>query len=219
MKRLLSVLSFAFFAACAFAQDVQGFHIGGRFGLGESSLSGTGLNVRPKLAISGGIATNYQFTNIVGLNADFLLTSTGARASGSTRTSTLFGAEKSYTYQEKYDLVNIEVPLSLQAGYWFGDFMLKAFAGPAMNFNLMALHTRAYDDPAYQSNDYQGQRLDNMNNVSYYMMYGIGAGALSKNGQVFFLDLRFNNGISPVGTINNAGAYTNYYTVGAGYIF
>lgn len=200
------------------AQEVEGFHVGGRFGLGESSVAGTDLNMQPKMTISGGIVSNYQFNNYIGLNADFLLASTGARASGSERAAGLL-SDNYYAYQERYDLLNVEVPVSAQASYWFGDFMVKAFAGPAMNFNLLAVQSRAYEDPNYKSNDFMNRRLGNINNVSYYMMFGVGLGAISKNERLFFLDLRINNGISPIGKINNMNAYSYYYSVGAGYLF
>ena len=217
MRKLLSIL-FTFIAGWTLAQDMRGFHIGGRFGLGESSIAGTALNVRPKMTLSGGIVSNYQFNNYIGLNADFLLTSTGAGASGIERAEGLL-SDNYYSYQERFDLLNVEVPVSAQASYWFGDFMVKAFAGPAMNFNLLAMQSRAYDDPNYQSNDFMNRRLDNINNVSYYMMFGVGLGALSKNERLFFLDLRINNGITPIGTINNRNGYSYYYSVGAGYLF
>lgn len=197
---------------------MRGFYIGGRFGLGGSSLSGTGLAVQPKMTVSGGLVSNYQFNNYIGLNANFFLTSAGARASGARREPGLL-SDNYYTYQERFDLLNVELPVSAQASYWFRDFMVKAFAGPAMNFNLLAVHSRSYDDPNYKSNDYMFRRLDNMNIVSYNMMFGVGFGALSKSEQLFFLDLRINNGITPIGKINNANAYSYYYSVGAGYLF
>lgn len=219
MKRLLWFIS-VLFSVYAQAQPMNGFHAGARFAIGESTITGSGLNVRPKLAVAAGVASNYQFNRYLSLNADFLLALTGAQFSGSTKLQGFFGTEQHYNYMEQYDLVNVEVPVSGQVGYWFGNFLVKAMAGPAVNFNLLALQSRAYEDTDYNNNyGYINSRLDNMNNVSFQMMYGVGAGALARNGQLYTLDLRINTGLSPIGVINNSNVYAYYYALGAGFTF
>jgi hypothetical protein len=213
-----------FLLACSILMRAQisGFHIGGRLGLGESMMSGAALqNAKPKLAVTGGIASNYQFNKWFGINADFLLSSLGVRASGSTRDKSIIGTDDYYSYNERYNLVNAEVPLTAQVNIWLSeDFFLKGYAGPAVNFNLMALQTRQYDNDNYNNeHGYMNSRWDQVNNISWSGVYGVGLGVLSKDSRIFFIDLRLNNGISPIGSINGGNIYLRYYSLGAGYVF
>lgn len=219
MKKNFFIIAAILFSCFTKAQ-VEGFHVGGRLGLGESTMTGSGMNVESRLAVAGGVTANYQFTNYFGLNADFLLTSTGAKAKGTARTPGLFGTESDYSYNERFDLLNAEVPLMAQLSASFGNFITRIYAGPAMNVNLLATHSRIYDNNDY-NNDHgiTNQRLDNFKNVSYAMAYGIGIGALAKNNQLFFLDLRFTNGFTAMGRINNSDVTIQYYCLSAGYLF
>lgn len=207
-------------SSCRIFSQIEGLHVGGRFGLGESSMTGGGIqNANRKLAISGGIAANYQFTKMIGLNADFLLTSVGAKANGYTTDGSVFG-EQRYMYKERFDLVNVEVPVTGQLMFWMGDLFFKAYSGPGMNFNLMAVQTRDYENENYNnSNGFINKPLDDSRNIYYSMVYGLGIGAMSKSDQIYFLDLRINKGLSPIGTMNNQKAYVNYYCITGGYIF
>ncbi len=218
MKKYLIIV--LLMSACRIFSQIEGLHVGGRFGLGESSIAGGGIqHVNRKLAISGGVAANYQFTKMVGLNADFLLSSVGAKGTGYTTEGSVFG-EQQYAYKERFDLVNVEVPVTGQLMFWMGDLFFKAYTGPGMNFNLMAVQTREYENANYNSsNGFINKPLDDSRNIYYSMVYGLGLGALSKSDQIYFLDLRINKGLTAIGTMNNQKAYVNYYCITAGYIF
>jgi len=221
MKRSVYIWMISLSFTSSLVSQVEGFHVGGRFGLGESSIVCEGLqNNTGKLAVSGGVTANYQVTKYLGLNADFLLTSSGAKASGSTRESGILGTEQSYSYRDRVDIVNAEVPLTGQLSVWFGDLFVRAYAGPGMNFNLLGVQTRVYDNENYNNgHGFINREFEQKNNISYSMIYGLGFGALSEKDQLYFLDLRLNRGISPAGKINNANAFVNYYCLTGGYIF
>lgn len=201
--------------------DVQGFHIGGRFGLGEASIVSQGLrNVSPKLAISGGVASNYQFNKYIGLNVDLLLSSLGARNQDAEARSDLWGGTVKYAYKERFDLLYAEVPLTGQLNIWFGDFFIRGYAGPGLNFKLLAMQTREYEDPDFNDqNGYTGKDIYETNNISSSMIYGLGIGAADKEDRIFFLDFRLNRSMSSLGKINSNTAFSNYYCISAGYLF
>lgn len=220
MKRISYIICLVLTAYVAGAQ-VKGFYVGGRLGLGESMLQCGGIaNPVPKLAVSGGIATSYYFTKNFALNADFLLTSGGVHAQGTTTEKGLLGSGVSYGYKEKYDLVNAEVPVTGQLAIWFGDIFLRGYMGPAMNFKLLAVQTRTYENADYNdSHGFINKQLDQTNNIFYSMIYGIGIGAKTKNDKLFFLDLRTSRALTSLGTINSTTAFSNYYCISVGYEF
>jgi hypothetical protein len=220
MKRILYFLSITFASLTVCAQEKE-FYMGGRLGLGESRIECAGIsNAKSKLAVSGGITTSYFFTKNLALNAEFLLTSVGARAQGSSPQKGLLGGDVYYSYKEKYDLVNAEVPLMGQLTWWFGNMFVRGYTGPSMSFKLMAVQTRTYDDADYNnSHGFINKQLDQTNNIFYSMVYGAGIGARSENNKLFFLDLRINRALTSMGNINNVTAFSSYYCLSAGYEF
>jgi hypothetical protein len=220
MKQILYFLSFTFATVTAWAQEKE-FYMGGRLGLGESRIECAGIpNAKSKLAVSGGITTSYFFTKNLALNAEFLLTSAGARAQGSSPEKGLLGGDVYYSYKEKYDLVNAEVPITGQLTLWFGNMFLRGYTGPSMSFKLMAVQTRTYDDSDYNnSHGFINKQLDQTNNIFYSMVYGVGIGARSESNKLFFLDFRINRALTSMGNINNVTAFSSYYCLSAGYEF
>lgn len=199
----------------------KGFHIGGRFGLGESHLTGNGLqSVQRKLAISTGVTTNYQFNKFLGLNADFLLSTAGAKATGVKTETGVFGNPIPYAYRERFDLICAEVPLTGQTSVWIDNFFIRGFAGPAINFKLIGLTSRQYDDAGYNNNNgYADREMENLNNIFYSVIYGAGIGVQANDNRLFFLDIRFNKGVTTLGKVNGFDAISNYYSISAGYVF
>jgi hypothetical protein len=222
MKKLLYTLSLFFlFKGSIFSQAGEGFGLGGRFGLGESKITSNGLSSpQSRLAISGGIASTYRFNKWIALNADFLLSSVGGKNRSYTGEKDFLGNTTTYSYEEKFDLLNAEVPLTAQVSLWSGNFFVKGYGGPDINFRLLANQSREYDNADYNSrNGYAGRSMSQTNTVFYSMVYGIGIGAVSNDNRILFLDLRINNGIGPFAKINNANAFSNYYCISAGYTF
>lgn len=218
MKQVICIIFFLCTAPGTRAQEKK-FLLGGRLGLGESRLSGI-ANATPKLALSGGISTAYLFTQNLGINAEFLLSSAGMRAAGSTSSKGIFGTDQYYHYKEKYDLVYAEVPVTGQLAWWLGDFFIRGYAGPSMNCKLMATQTRTYDDADYNnSHGFISKPLDQTNNIYYSAIYGAGIGARTNNNQLYFLDFRTSRALTPVGTINNIKSFSNYYCISGGYVF
>ncbi|HWY37474.1 MAG TPA: outer membrane beta-barrel protein, partial [Bacteroidia bacterium] len=189
-KRILSLVA----AAVCFLSvksQVDGFHIGGRLGLGESNIQGAGLPAaQPKLAISTGLATNYQFNKWFGLNADLLVSSVGCKTRGITTQRDFLGNDVAYTYTDRYDLIYAEVPLTGQVSFWMKNFFIRAYTGPGINFRFFATQSRVYDDENFNSgNGYLSRTIDQTNNVTYSMIYGAGIGVRGKKDRLYFLDL------------------------------
>lgn len=203
-----------------FAQS-SGFHYGGRFALGESKLIMDGATgEESKLLISGGIATNYQFNRIVGIKADFLLTGKGGKYSGTTYESGPLG-ETAYHYQDNYKLLFGELPIMGKLALPLGEnLQVEAFAGPSINFNLIGLQDRVYDNRNYhEDNGYYDARMQNLETVHYGMVYGAGIDVLNEGGRTLFLDFRLSRSMGTIGTINGYETSSNYFMVGAGYMF
>ncbi len=220
MKKVILITTLLAGLGLSSVAQENGFHLGGRFGLGESTISSGGLpSMQPKLAMAGGLVANYQVTDNIGFNADFLLSSTGAKASGSTREPGVFGAETYYSYKERYSLINVEVPFTGQLSVWMGDFFVRGYAGPGLNFNLMSTQTREYDNADYNaSHGFMNRQIDTKN-VWGMMVYGAGIGARTREERTYFLDFRLNRAFSSFGMINGSSAFSHYYSITGGYVF
>ncbi len=199
----------------------NGFRLGGRIGIGESKLRGTGLSdMTQRLAISGGLAANYQFDNVFSLNTDFLLSSLGAKSSGITKYRDLLGSEYQFSYNDRYDFLFAEIPVTAQLQARSGSFFIRGYIGPSVSFKLLALESREYNSENYDmENGYRARNISDANNVSYSMVYGFGLGAYNSENKIYFLDVRLNTGLSPVAKIQSITNYINYYTISAGYYF
>lgn len=199
----------------------NGFRLGARFGLGEGKIKSDALkDTRGRLMVSGGIASSYRFNKLLSLNADFLLTSIGVKTSGYTRSSNILGQQREYVYDDRFDFLLAELPVTAQLTARSGNFFMKGYAGPSVNFNLIAVETREYDDNNYNTEyGYRSRQLQDVNTVSYSVVYGIGLGAYDRENRIYFLDFRLSNGISPGLKIGGQNTYYNYYCVSAGYYF
>lgn len=218
---LAFTLSFVFLTTLKTEAQEKGFHYGARFGIGESNLNIEGITTeKGKLALSGGAATSYQFGEIFGITADFLFTSKGATAEGTTQEETLFGTQ-TYKYTDKYNLFYAELPITGKLSIPIGDdFFLKAYSGPSMNFNLLALESRIYDNTDYhQDNGYFDREMKDLETIEYALIYGVGVDIISKDDRIFFLDVRSSGALTPVGNINGRSAKSNYFLISAGYMF
>lgn len=221
--RLIISLAIVSFLQVEMTQAQEsGFHYGGRFGIGESSMTINGKSgMSSKLSFSGGVATCYQFNSIVGITADFLFTSKGAKAKGSVTQNDLFGNPRSYAYSEQFNLFYAELPVAAKLSIPLrDDFFIKGFAGPSMNFKLLGMETREYDDESFNANNgYYGRELKNLETIEYSIVYGAGIDVVSKDNRIFFLDFRLSNALGHAGTINYQSVRNNYFMISAGYLF
>jgi len=220
MKKLI-LIPFIVLCIQSISAQTPGFRYGGHFGLGESGFNslGAGISQQGKLNLYAGIAASEQFTNHFGLDADALFVSKGERLSGETTDTDVLGNTKTYTYNDNYHLFYAELPLLLKLSIGWNNFFLKGFAGPSINFNLMALQSRTYQDANYDAN--HGYLDARMNNINVMELAGVfGAGIDVQSGEnIFSLDFRISHAYDSFGKINNYNAYNNYFAVGFGYVY
>jgi hypothetical protein len=140
---------------CACYSQSQGLRVGPTFGLGESMFQPQSrFDQQPRLGLSGGIVATDQLLPFFGLETDILLTSKGTILHGTQQNGTdLLGNPVLYKYHETYDLLYAEIPFLLKASVGAGGFHFKAFAGPALNYNLAAWQSRVYDDQTYNASN------------------------------------------------------------------
>ncbi len=220
-KIYLNVFLAAFLSSFqANAQD-EGFHYGGKFGIGESTVSSKSFaTVNSKLMLSGGITADHYFNEYLGLGMDFLLISKGAKVDGFETTYDLLGNPKNHTYQSTYQLFYTEIPLMVKLRANLGGFYPKVFAGPSANFKLSASETRVFDEPEYEANHgYSLQKLDNTSTAEYAMNYGAGVDIPDRNDRVYFVELKISRSMNYFAKINAQEVKSNYYGIFAGYKF
>lgn len=198
-----------------------GFHYGARFGLGESKVNLENTSAtNGKLALSLGAATTYRFNDYLGLNADFLFTSKGGTMNGAV-TESVLGVQRTYTYEDRFNLFYAELPVTGQLRLPLSDdFALKAFVGPSVNFKLLALQSRQYDDDDYdRNNGYSDREMDRVETMEYTLVYGAGIEVQGQDSRTFFIDFRRNDALDGIGFINNQRALSKYFLISAGYLF
>ena len=217
----LIILVITVFTNPVIAQEI-GFNYGTRLAIGEATLSDAKLNdISSKLFVGGGIGSEYRFNNVFSVLGDFLITKKGGKGNGFTEGSSsgIFGGNNvKYTYEEEVDIIDVEIPIMLRLGYGTDDFSVGVFAGPGMNFNLVGVSSRTYDNDNFnEENGYTAKELDKKEITEFGLTYGAGISVTAANGNIFHLDIRKNNGLSDVGKINGAGVRTSYFTVSIAY--
>lgn len=219
MKKLQVTLIACILSVTAFAQNV-GFYYGTRLGLGESTLDGGGIiNPQAKLLWQIGGASAFQFTDNIGIMADFLLTGKGAKGSGETEAGGIWGSRK-FAYNEKISLLTGDIPIMAKLSYGFAGFYIKAFAGPSVNFNFNGMHSLTYDDADFHNeNGFENKEITTLETMSNAFVYGVGFDVKAGDGRLFFLDVRKSTGNENVGTLRNAGFTSGYTAITAGYYF
>ncbi len=203
-----------------FAQD-KGFYYGSRLSLGESDLSSKALNdTKGKLMFQLGAASAYQFTENIGVTADFLFTSKGTKNNGTHQASGVLG-NTDRKYAEKISLFTGDVPITLKLSAGLDKLYFKAYAGPSINFQFAGLHSLQYDDDNYnEDNGFENTDITNkLETMNLAFVYGVGVDVKSGDGRLFFLDFRYSNSPGAVGNIYNEDFKSSYLALSAGYLF
>ena len=198
------------------------FKYGTRIGLGESQLKFSGISgVSNKLALSIGIASGYQFNDIIGVSADFLFTSKGGKREGIHTTTGTLGMKQEYVYDDKYRLFYAELPLALTLRVPLKEnFYLRGFAGPSINFKILGTESRAYENENFdEKNGYFNRDLEDLETIDYAYFYGLGVEIIASDDRSYFLDFRLNEPISTAGQINNIEVENKYFLISASCMF
>lgn len=205
------------------AQDEQrmdGFHYGGRLGLGTSTLSGSSIaNPGSKLSFTGGVSGIYFFNDNMALSADFLVNTKGGENSGQIQDGAdLWGNPYTYDYEEKFSIIDLDIPLLVRGMIGKSDFRVSGLAGVSTNFNLVALETRTYSDGSYQnSNGYQNREIASREVMHFGGVVGGGFVVNSGADDLFMLDIRYHIPFSDAFKVNDQAVQHQYFTISVGY--
>ena len=123
LKIIVIVFTLLFLCSVCFGVDVylgitQGFNIGMQY-LSESDLDHYGAMV----GFNGGFQANFMFTNLIGIEADILVSIRGGKMRDSDLT-------------EEIKLVYIDLPILLKFSKNIGWSILQVNAGAQVSFNL-----------------------------------------------------------------------------------
>lgn len=218
MKKLFILLVCSALSSMVLAQE-QGFYYGARFGLGESTLKTDALQeANSKLLWTAGAATAYQFTNSIGLTADFMLTGKGAKGAGVTEESGLTGSTE-YSYTEKVNLLYLDVPVLLKLSVGVQKLNFRAFGGPSLNFAFGGIHERTYENANYNQDNGFSREISTLETLDKGMVYGVGIDAASSDGRLFFLDARIGRSLGSIGTLQGEKMRSSSFSLTAGYLF
>ncbi|MCB0734959.1 MAG: outer membrane beta-barrel protein [Bacteroidetes bacterium] len=218
MKTFITIIGLLIASATQAQQT--GFYYGTRGGLGESLFEGGGIqNPTGKLLWQIGGASAYQFHKNVGVMADFLLTGRGTKANGITEQGGLTGT-KEYAFNEKVNVLSVDVPIAAKLSVGNGNFFFKAYAGYSLNFHLGGAQSRTYDDSNYNADHgFTNKELTGLETMDQGIVYGLGVDVRSGDGRLFFLELRKSQGQNPIGKLNGSNMTQQYFTLHAGYLF
>ncbi len=225
MKKLLYA-AMCFVVSTAMAQsELTGFHYGAKAGIGESTFNSAGLaDVNGRLLVMGGFSASYNFNAYFGLSAEFL----GTSKASINRDKTFVpspggpiigpGSGTDYYYTDRFRTIDIEIPILPRFTIGKNGFYFQAFAGPAINFNVFGVTSRTYEDANYNANNgYPEQPMTNLKTSSFSAVYGFGVLVLAPNNQLFSVDFRVSQGLTPFGTFNGQEAKHNYFAISVGY--
>ncbi len=178
-----------------------GFFAGPRFGIGSYTFVDNNFqSVQSKTIFAGGVSASYGFGKLVSLSSDLMVSSRGAKVNDKVTGSGIFAGDQAY--EENFKLLYAEIPVLLKLNIGLGGFSVSAFAGPSLNFNLLAKSTRAYSNENYNDNNgYDNRELKLM------------------LGGVFSLDFRINAGLTPLGTVEGRDLNGFGYMVTLGHSF
>ena len=194
----------------SFSQS-PGLRVGPMFGLGPSLFQPYGrFDQQPKLGFSGGIAATDQVVSFFGLETDFLISSKGSIIHGMRQDGTdLLGNPLYYKYQDSYGLLYAEIPFLLKASLGLGAIHVKAFGGPALNYTLYATQTRTYEDANYNASNGFRKNPPDIAITELNAIYGFGFDVESPVGTLLSVDLRCDQGITPLGRIEGKTAFNS----------
>ncbi|MFT4996431.1 MAG: hypothetical protein ACI9BJ_000931 [Flavobacteriales bacterium] len=220
MKKILAFTFLFVLATATFAQD-KGFYYGTRFSLGESDLLGGQLeNTTGKLFWQVGAASAYQFTENIGLTADFLLSGKGTKNNDEVTSSGGVFGDRTYKYDEKVSLLSGDVPIAMKFSVNIQKLYLKVYGGPSVNFQFAGFHTREYEDANYNDeNGFDNKEITSLETMNLGWVYGAGVDVKSGDGRLFFLDFRLGNSPKSIASINGKGVRNSYMGLSAGYLF
>lgn len=193
---------------------------GTRVTMGQSEFMGDQFqNKNAGLYIGMGGTANYQFNRFFGLMGDMMIVkkTTYIRDNES---GGLIGNPNNYEYSDKYNFYQLELPLMAKLRIGSEHFGVKFFAGPSIGFNLLSSQSRIYDNREYDAQyGYRSEPINNMNVLEKGMVYGLGLEILSKQNELFFVDLRNSHSISPLGRVNDNDIRINNFALSLGWLF
>lgn len=205
------------FAGLANGQE-SGFGYGAILGVGQANIQTAGLaSPQPKISFTAGVTTSYKFNRHLGIGLDITGVSKGTKITGSEKSG--FPAQ-TYTYQESYSMIDIDMPLLLR-GYIGNDKLsLNVMGGAGMNFNVLAFSNRVYDDASYDAdNGYRQKNLSGINATNLSYTFGLGLTAKAAAGNYYFVQARTTGPLNSMGTINGSEARHNSLNITFGYLF
>jgi hypothetical protein len=223
MKRLM-LLVCMLQSGLAMAQGLSGFYYGAKVGVGESNFNSTGLaETSGKLLLMGGFSGSYHFNDYFALSAEFLLNSKSAnnrdKVTEPGQGGIFGGSGTDYFYTDRYRTLDIEIPLLPKFTIGKNGFYLQAFAGPSLNFNIGGIEARTFEDENYNNqNGYAERPMTGLNTTHFSAVYGLGVLVLAPNEQLFSVDFRMSNGLSPFKSFNNQEARYSFFAVSLGYV-
>ena len=215
MKKLIFIVSlFASFGLNA--QSTLG--LGTSFGLGTTQLNGDGIkNASSNLAWHVGANAQYQLGTYFAINSGAILQKKGGKNEGVERAGTI---PQDYKYSESFNLIDVQVPIHLQVHLPLGKMKVLAYGGPDLNFNVLGLESRTYENNSYNDNNgYQNTAMTNLEVFNFGISYGLGLSAETSAGDEYFLKFGMSTGLNSVGKINNQEAKHQIAQVSLGYIF
>ncbi|MBS3913857.1 MAG: outer membrane beta-barrel protein [Bacteroidetes bacterium] len=215
MKKCIFYFIFIFISCHVFAQE-HGFGYGTILGIGQNTIKCDGLNgATPKVGFTAGMATSYKFNKMFGLSLDITGVTKGVKAKGSEVTF----PSQTHNYQENYTFIDLDIPVMAKLYLGSDRINLNAMGGVGMNFNLVAISSRTYDESDYNSdNGYSGKQLQDINPTN--LSYTAGVGITAKSAEnYYFIHLRLTGPLSELGKINGNTAFHSNFNITFGYLF
>ena len=166
----------------------------------------------------GGIA-QYAFNPNFSLNSGVIVQNKGGKHSGWEHVGPPF---QSYVYLEKYNMLDIAVPLHAQLNVWrLNNFYnLSIHAGPDFHFNMIGVESRKFEDASYGANgDYKNAGMSNLEAFSLGASYGLTFNRNNPNGSRSFLKFGMNHSLTSIGLIDASEASHHILQLSFGYLF
>ncbi len=193
----------------------QNLLIGSKVGIGVSSFQVSSDRV---LWFGAGGFGDFRIGSHFGLMGEANFQKGGAKYQGKTTESGVFGT-RDYTYTENFSLFDVQLNLLPRLSFGGDGLRMNLFAGPALNFGVFGNSSRTYDDASYNNDHgYQGAIVNNAEIMHFSGIAGFGFTIPAATG-VYYLDFRYNMGLTTSVKVDNQEMYTNFFAITGGVAF
>lgn len=173
--------------------QAQELFTGTRLSIGQSQFTQV-KNSDPLIYLEAGGVASYKYLPWLDLNAEALLAWQGGGYSGVQEVDGTLGFTSEQPFDGQIRSLALKIPLYPAINVGSENFRFRLQAGPNLSFNFFARESRDYESDNVE--DTRFEDFETYDPLTFSMLYGAGISIRTDSGKLFYLDFRYNNGLS-----------------------